>query len=281
MTYTSRRTVLTGIAGAALGASVLDAFTATPAAAADGYASNTDLYTKLAGQEGTVFARRYRRHGMLDNSDGQTYPFNRTTIMALHGGAIEGGTSELCLAIAGYDPAEPAAAPQAGPVHDYWMFEGIDAADNGRLHVTSTNNDDRIALSMAAGSLNVLSLHGCKKEQAGASAGAPEAVVVGGLNTTFKTCLHEEFRAAGFQTIDGSTVPALAGEAPDNICNKTLLRKGAQLEMTTELRQGLFEEGRFSRLARPAHTNATFTAFVGAARRAIARLEARPEQAVL
>lgn len=281
MTYANRRTVLAGLAGAALSATVLDTLTAAPAYADDKYASNTDLYIKRAGEEGTAFARRYRRHEMFDGSDGQRYPFNRTTIMALHGGAIEGGTSELCLAIAGYHPATLAAAPAGGPVYDYWMFEGIDSADNGALHVTSTNNDDRIALSMAASSLNVLSLHGCKKEQAGNSAGVPEAVVVGGLNTTFKTYLHEEFRAAGFQTIDGSTVPALAGEDPENICNKTLLRKGAQLEMTTELRQSLFEAGHFSRLDRPTHTNGAFTAFVGAARKAIARLEARADQAIL
>ncbi|MCZ7456310.1 poly-gamma-glutamate hydrolase family protein [Streptomyces sp. WMMC940] len=281
MTYANRRTVLAGLAGAALSATVLDTLTASPAHAADQYTSNTDLYTKLAGQEGSVFARRYRRHEMVDVSDGQRHPFNRTTIMALHGGGIEGGTSELCLAIAGYHPATLAAAPAGGPAYDYWMFEGIAPSGNGDLHVTSTHNDDRVALSMAAGSLNVLSLHGCRKEQAGTPAGEPEAVVVGGLNTTFKTYLHEEFQAAGFRTIDGSTVPALAGENPENICNKTLLRQGAQLEMTTELRQGLFDAGHFSRLERPTHTNERFTVFVGAARRAIARLEARSEQAVL
>lgn len=282
MTYANRRTVLAGLAGAALGATALDALTAAPAhAAADLYSSNTDLYTELAGKEGTLFARRYKRHEMTDVSDGQRYPFNRTTIMALHGGGIEGGTSELCLAIAGYHPATLAATPADGPAHDYWMFEGIASADNGDLHVTSTNNDDRVALSMAAGSLNVLSLHGCRKEQAGTPAGKPEAVVVGGLNTAFKTCLHEEFQAAGFQTVDGSTVPALAGENPENICNRTLLRKGAQLEMTTELRQSLFDEGHFTRLDRPTHTNERFTAFVAAARKAIARLETRADQAIL
>ncbi|MEV1050015.1 poly-gamma-glutamate hydrolase family protein [Streptomyces sp. NPDC049887] len=281
MTYTNRRTVLAGLAGAALGATILDTLTASPAHAADQYTCNTDLYTKLAGQEGTLFARRYKRHEMVDASDGQRHPFNRTTIMALHGGGIEGGTSELCLAIAGYHPATLVASPAGGPAYDYWMFEGLASSGNGDLHVTSTHNDDAVALSMAAGSLNVLSLHGCRKEQAGAPAGEPEAVVVGGLNTTFKTCLHEEFQAAGFRTIDGSTVPALAGENPENICNRTLLRKGAQLEMTTELRQSLFDAGHFSRLERPTHTNERFTAFAAAARRAIARLEAGPDQAQL
>ncbi|MGW2559709.1 poly-gamma-glutamate hydrolase family protein [Streptomyces sp. NPDC001514] len=281
MTYANRRTVLAGLAGAALGASVLNTVAAAPAYAADLYASNTDLYTKLVGKEGTDFARRYKRHELFDNSNDLRYPFNRTTVMAIHGGGIEGGTSELCLGVAGYHPATLAVTPAGGPVHDYWMFEGVRSTDNDLLHVTSTHNDDRTALSMAASSLNVLSLHGCDASTAGASAGVPEAVVVGGLNSEFKTYLHEEFRAAGFQTIDGSTVPALAGVDPDNICNKTLLGKGAQLEITKELRQSMFDAGHFTRLERPTHTNGVFDAFVGAARKAIARLEARPDQVIL
>ncbi|MEV6781087.1 poly-gamma-glutamate hydrolase family protein [Streptomyces sp. NPDC051098] len=281
MTYANRRTVLTGLAGAAISASVLNAFTVAPAYAADLYASNTDLYTKLAGKEGTDFTRRYKRHELFDNSDDQRSPINRTTVMALHGGGIEGGTSELCLATAGYHPATLALAPAGGPVYDYWMFEGVRTSNNGDLHVTSTNNDDRTALSMAAGSLNVLSLHGCTAAQAKVPADRPEAVVVGGLDTDFTTCLREEFRAAGFQTVDGSTVPALAGEDPNNICNKTLLGKGAQLEMTTELRQSMFDPGCFNQLERPTHTNGLFDAFVGAARKAIARLEAQTDQVIL
>ncbi len=281
VTYANRRTVLTGLAGAGLSASVLNAFTVAPAYAADLYASNTDLYIKLAGKEGTDFTRRYKRHEPFDNSNDQRGAVNRTTIMALHGGGIEGGTSELCLAIAGYHPATLAVSPAGGPVHDYWMFEGVRRSGNSDLHVTSTNNDDRAALSMAAGRLNVLSLHGCTAAQAGVPHDQPEAVVVGGLHTNFRTYLREELQAAGFQTIDGSTVPALAGEDPNNICNKTLLGMGAQLEMTTELRQSMFDPGYFSQLERPTHTNGRFDAFVGAARKAIARLEAGTDQVVL
>ncbi|MFJ6630471.1 poly-gamma-glutamate hydrolase family protein [Streptomyces sp. NPDC091376] len=280
MTSTDRRTVLAGLASAALGASVLNAFTAAPAYAVDGYASNTDLYTKLAGREGTDFARRYKRLELVDSSNELRHPFNRTTIMAIHGGAIEGGTSELCLAIAGYHPATLAPTAAGGPLHDYWMFEGIASDGNASMHVTSTHNDDRIALSMAAASLNVLSLHGCDAKTAGTSA-APEAVVVGGRNGDFKARLREELEAADFRTIDGSSVPALAGTDVDNICNKTLLGKGAQLEITEELRRSLFEAGHFTRLGRPNHTNDRFTAFVGATRRAIAGLEAHPDQVIL
>lgn len=42
---------------------------------------------------------------------------------APHGGGIEPGTSELCLAIAGYHPAS--LAQTGGPTYDYWMLEGL------------------------------------------------------------------------------------------------------------------------------------------------------------
>ncbi|CAM5589345.1 poly-gamma-glutamate hydrolase family protein [Streptomyces californicus] len=104
MNSTSRRTVLTALATAAVSGPLLTTLTATDAHATgdlDVYASNTDLYKKLAGQEGVEFARRYRRHEYVDHSLPQRFPYNRTTVMALHGGGIEVGTSELCLAIAG------------------------------------------------------------------------------------------------------------------------------------------------------------------------------------
>lgn len=93
MTHTSRRAVLTALAAAAVTGPLLDTATAPRAHAAgesDVYASNTDLYTRLAGREGIDFARRYRRHEVLDHSEAGRQPYNRTTVLAMHGGAIEG-----------------------------------------------------------------------------------------------------------------------------------------------------------------------------------------------
>ncbi|MGW6742902.1 poly-gamma-glutamate hydrolase family protein [Streptomyces sp. NPDC055025] len=279
MTYTSRRTVLAALATATVSGSLLAGAGASPAYAADDYASNTDLYTRLAGREGLDFARRYKRHETLDSSLGTAYRYPRTTVMAPHGGGIEPGTSELCLAIAGYHPATFAVTPAGGPVYDYWMFEGLKSTGNGTMHVTSSHCDDGVALSLAAGSLNVLSLHGCQADQAGAPASRPEAVVVGGRNDRFKELLHTALGAAGFQTIDGSDVPDLAGVQPQNIANRTLLGMGGQLEITTELRESMF--GVYTRLGRPGSTNEVFDRFVGAARGAVADLEATAEQIIL
>lgn len=273
MTNTSRRTVLTALATATVAGPLMSGLGASAAhatGAGDLYTSNTDLYTKLAGKEGTDFARRYKRHEQIDTDQAKTVAYGRTAIIALHGGGIEGGTSELCLGIAGYHPATLAAT--GGPAYDYWMFEAIRSTNNSELHVTSKNCDDKVALSIAAANLNVVSLHGCTAAQAGAPASRPEAVVVGGLNTRLKTYLHDALRAAGFQTIDGSTEPDLAGVDPDNICNRTLLGKGAQLEITTELRKSMFTTNTIA--GRATSTTGQYDKFVAAVRTAIARLEA-------
>lgn len=131
---------------------------------------------------------------------------------------------------------------------------------------------------MAASNFNVLSLHGCTAVTAGAPADRPEAVV-GGRNATFKRYLTEELSGAGFQTIDGASNPALDGDSPDNICNRTVLGKGGQPELTTELRRSMF--GTFTRTGCAPGTNQTLWSFTAACRAAIARLEAGPDQVTL
>ncbi|MFE4623351.1 poly-gamma-glutamate hydrolase family protein [Streptomyces mirabilis] len=222
---------------------------------------------------GVHWGRRSRRHLIDDQSRTGRAPFLRSTVIAPHGGGIEGGTSELCLAIAGYDPADLAPTPVAGPVHDFWMFEGLMSSGNGALHVTSTHCDDTIARSLCAGSLNVLSLHGCTPEQAGLESGAA-AVLIGGLNPTFRQYLLEEFTAAGIRAVTASGEEEIAGISPDNICNRTLLGMGAQLEITTALRASMFASGKNTVADRATNLLPSFWTFVAAARKAIDRVEA-------
>ncbi len=289
MSPINRRTVLTAALGAAaLSSTPLVTGLGAPLARAtsdkDVYDTNIDLYKKLSGQEGIQFARRYRRHELLDNERGERLPYHRTTIMALHGGGIEKGTSELCLGIAGYRPDTLAALFPGEPVYDYWMFEGLrlpsmNQGTNRDLHVTAKHCDDHVALSMAASSLNVLSLHGCTAEQAGVRGSQdPKVVVVGGLNAAFKKLLHEEL-GKHFKTVDGDDFPALAGVNPANPCNRTMLGKGGQLELSTELRASFFDKDTMD--GRPGSTNDEFKKFSGACRKAIARLETRSDQVIL
>ncbi|MGW6392789.1 poly-gamma-glutamate hydrolase family protein [Streptomyces sp. NPDC055103] len=301
----SRRSILTALAAAATaGAPVLGQLaSATPAAAAlpsvetlpapTEYTSNTALYKDTKLVEGTSYSRRYRRHQQFDLKMSEKYPFQRTAILALHGGGIEKGTSELCLGIAGYSPGsapgedrgDPAGDPILPTVHDYFMFEGLLSSGNDVLHVTSKNCDDHVALATVASHLNVLSLHGCKFEQLNLPTavypptGDLAVAVVGGLNAAFRTALVTEINNAGFQAVDAydprysATLAEFNGSHVNNPCNRTMLAMGAQLELTTKLRESLFDD-HSSRGARATTWNDKFVSFRDACRRAIATVEA-------
>ncbi|MEV6977265.1 poly-gamma-glutamate hydrolase family protein [Kitasatospora sp. NPDC093806] len=269
----NRRSLIAVLAAAPALTAVGAVLRPAPAHAADLYASNTALYADPTLVEGVDYGRRSRRHLVDDQGAATRAALVRTTVIAPHGGGIEGGTSELCLAIAGYHPADLAPTPAAGPVHDFWMFEGMRSSGNSSLHVTSTHCDDTTARAVCAGSLNVLSLHGCTAAQAGLEAGA-QAVLVGGLNATFRQYLMEEFAAAGIRAVTASGEEEIAGISPENICNRSLLGMGAQLEMTTELRAAMFAAGKNTRTDRAANTLPLFWSYVTAVRTAVQRLEA-------
>jgi len=260
---TNRRTVLTLIA---IGVPAMRGLVSDAAPATDRYPSNMALYADPNLEEGVDYGRRYKRHEMADDSLSQQYAFAETAIVAPHGGGIEVGTSELCLAIAGYHPATLAMTP---PVYDYWMFEGLRPSNNDELHVTSTRCDDIVARSLCAGSLRALGIHGCTPGQAGLPPES-QAVLVGGRDDTFKRYLRESLAAAGFQAIDATDHESLNGDEPANIANRTLLGMGAQLEITTPLRSAMF--GVNTRPQRKNTTTAVFWDFVGATRSALARL---------
>ena len=149
---------------------------------------NSELYADPNLAEGVDYARRHRRHERFDDTLARTDDVPKTTILAPHGGGIEPGTSELCLAVAGYHPASLPQVPAAGVTYDYWMFEGLRDSGNPELHVTSTGCDDGVAVSLCAGSLNALALHGFLPRPPGMPADA-QVVLAGGGNTTLQvTC---------------------------------------------------------------------------------------------
>ncbi len=237
----------------------------------DSYPSNTALYLDPHLVETVDYARRYRRQELFDDGLPRKCAVSKTAIIAPHGGGIEFGTSELCLAIAGYQPATLAVTPGTGVTYDYWMFEGLRASNNRQLHVTSTHCDDGVAVSLCAGALNVLALHGCSTSQAGLPDEA-EVVLVGGRNAILKQLLLDEFAAAGLGAIDAVDLDALNGDEPTNITNRTLLAMGGQVEITGPLRLAMFTEN--TRLQRKNTTTEVFWAFAAACRNALARLEA-------
>ncbi|MBT2441778.1 poly-gamma-glutamate hydrolase family protein [Streptomyces sp. ISL-36] len=295
----SRRSVLAGLVVAAAGAPVLSGLSAGVAhatSANDTFASNTELYRHFLGTaettdgEGVDFARRFKRHDLTDFDKAGTVSYPLTTVLAIHGGGIEVGTSELCLGVAGYDPNPdlPSGTPlfTSGPLYDFWMFEGLRTGNqtypdgsaklNSELHVTSIHCDDHVALSMAASSLNTLSLHGCTWEQANpGKTSTPgqdrRGVVVGGRSTAMRNALTTRLKAAGFTIYPGDG--DVNGDAVENICNRTMTDGGGQLELTRELRDSFF--GNPSGATNRGRTyNEDFKRFVGACRSAIADVEA-------
>jgi phage replication-related protein YjqB (UPF0714/DUF867 family) len=240
----------------------------------DVYDSNTALYQDPSLVEGVDYARRYHRHELFDDGLHEKCGVPKTTIIAPHGGGIEFGTTELCLAIAGYHPATLAVTPGTGLTYDYWMFEGLRADDNRQLHVTSIHCDDGAARSLCGGVLNVLSLHGFDAALADLPEDA-QTVLVGGRNDTLKQHLLREFDAVDVDAIDALGHEKLNCNDPTNIANRTLLGMGGHLELTGPLRSAMFDDD--SRPRRAHTTTKVFWAFVVACRNALARLEASQE----
>jgi phage replication-related protein YjqB (UPF0714/DUF867 family) len=238
---------------------------------------NSDLYADPNLAEGVDYARRHRRHERFDDTLARTDGLPKTTILVPHGGGIEPGTSELCLAVAGYHPANLPQVPPAGVTYDYWMFEGVRELGNAALHVRSTGCDDRVAVALCAGSLNALSLHGFDP--------APEfpedeqIVLVGGGNAALMELLLAGLRDANIKRLAAGAGGELDGDDPCNIVNRTLPvgdpprpLRGAQLELSTPLREAMFTE--HSRPRRKHTTTQLFWTFVAMCRDALDRLQA-------
>lgn len=165
-------------------------------------------------------------------------------IVAPHGGAIEPGTSELAIAIAGNDM-------------NVAIFEGIKASKNAELHITSTNFDEPQCVKVVKQSTVVLALHGERNAQ--------RVVYIGGADYALRTTLTEALTQAGF-IVRKHQDANLQGKSPKNICNRGKSRKGVQFELTRGLREQFFQslssEGRTSQTDK-------FHSFVAAVRQGL------------
>lgn len=211
---------------------------ATPVRASDTYADYADLAAHET--EGVDYRISERR------------PAGATVAqIAIHGGAIEPGTTQL---------ADYAASARGD---GYYSFEGIKPSGNGDLHLTSTHFDEPRALDLVAGSSRTVSWHG--------AAGSTAQTYVGGRDTTLKTRVAARLRAAGF-TVATGTPPELNADSPDNITNKNSRGAGLQLELTKAQRERLFTDGRLDRawIEDPAHRTTAFYAYGDAVNRALA-----------
>ena len=138
-------------------------------------------------------------------------------IVAIHGGMIEPGTSELADAI-------------AGSAYKFYGFYGTMKSDNFSLHITSTNFDEPIARSLVQSSKKTLSIHGFSSSE--------KLTYVSGLDTAMVNKIKASLTAAGYQVADPPGY--LAGTSQANIANDNVSQAGVQIELSTGLRATFF-----------------------------------------
>lgn len=138
-------------------------------------------------------------------------------IVAIHGGMIEPGTSELADAI-------------AGSAYNFYGFYGTMKSDNFSLHITSTNFDEPIARSLVHNSKRTLSIHGYSSSD--------KITYVSGLDKVMVNKVKASLKAAGYQVADPPGY--LAGTSSSNIANDNLNHAGVQIELSTGLRSTFF-----------------------------------------
>jgi phage replication-related protein YjqB (UPF0714/DUF867 family) len=148
-----------------------------------------------------------------------------TTILALHGGGIERGTSELVEALNGYGK------------YNTYSFEGLKAADNGSLFLRAIDFDEPTAVNLAQNSDYTLSIVG--------AAGDDEVTYIGGQNKILAELIKLHLISKGFNVDTFSVPDRIAGIMDSNIVNQNQLFNdsyqigGVQIALSKGLRDKL------------------------------------------
>jgi phage replication-related protein YjqB (UPF0714/DUF867 family) len=226
----------------------------------------TALYSDPSNVEGTTYAKRWKRHewSQMVEKQATDAPETQKIVMAIHGGGIEPGTSEIALAVAGYHPDTLVTSIDNLGLHDFWLFEGLLPSGNGKLHVTASHYDEPIATELVQNARRCISLHGCSDTQANGK------IQIGGLDLELGDIVLEELTIAGIPA-EITTNEKLGGDLPNNIANKTKILGCVQLEMGTSYRSSLF--GTNTQPQRKKTTNTQFWLLVGALRKAMSRVQ--------
>ncbi len=153
---------------------------------------------------------------------------SNTTILAIHGGGIERGTSEVVEALG-----------RTGKYNTY-LFEGLKATDNGSLFIKAINFDEPKAVSLVNQSDYTVSVIG--------AAGDDEVTYVGGQNKLLAELVRLHLTTEGYNVKTLSIPDRIAGVMDSNIVNKNKLFKGSyklggvQIAISKGLRDKLVAE---------------------------------------
>ena len=142
--------------------------------------------------------------------------------IAIHGGSIEFGTSQLAREVANRANS------------DWYTFEGLKKRNNGVLHITSSRFNEPTCRSLVAKSRKTLSIHGCT--------GSSKFTYVGGRDKQLAAKVRSELKKAGFRI--GTGPSHLSGNGKYNICNRNKINKGVQLEISRAQRNAFFSGGK-------------------------------------
>lgn len=140
-------------------------------------------------------------------------------VIAIHGGKIEKGSSEVAKLLA------------TKGNYNYYSFEGIKKGSNAVLHITSTNFDEKLAKEIVGNSKKTISVHGM--------AGSDLTTNLGGLDLELIELIEKHLVEAGFKV--AKAPKELGAKNPKNIANCNLSKKGVQLELTKGLRDSFLK----------------------------------------
>jgi len=132
-----------------------------------------------------------------------------TTILALHGGGIERGTSELAEAISGQGK------------YNTYLFEGLKATDNQSLFLKAIDFDEPKAVSLVQDSDYTVSIVG--------AVGDEETTYIGGQNRMLAELIKLHLMTKGYHVETLSIPDRIAGVMDSNIVNQNKLFNGYQL----------------------------------------------------
>lgn len=172
------------------------------------------LFTFGIGASAYAFTTGY--HSFADLSvaeDAADYTINtsdigsKTTILALHGGGIERGTSELVEALNG-----------SGKYNTY-LFEGLKAAGNGSLYLRAIDFDEPAAVGLVQDSAYTLSIIG--------AAGDDETTYIGGQNKLLAELIKLHLSSKGYNVKSFSIPDRIAGIMDSNIVNQNQMFNGS------------------------------------------------------
>lgn len=134
------------------------------------------------------------------------------SVIAPHGSRIEPNTARIARQIAGNQ-------------YNCYCFEGLKPSNNKVLHITSHRFDEPKAIDLISASDIVVTIHACRDKQ--------DIVYIGGLFRDLGREIKMQLTDAHIPAAEHKTYK---GVHPDNICNRSRIKKGVQLEISRSIR---------------------------------------------